>query len=156
MTERPSFETGLRPLVAGGLVLCVAGMALSAYLAVEHLRATTTLACPETGIVNCQKVTESAYAEVAGVPVAFLGAGFFVAMLVLFLPWAWRTPVPAVSLLRSAFAAAGVVMVLWLVYVELFRLDALCLWCTAVHVVAVALAMLTAFATARVVPVDRG
>lgn len=27
------------------------------------------------------------------------------------------------------------VMVLWLVYVEIFKVDAICLWCTGVHVV---------------------
>lgn len=30
---------------------------------------------------------------------------------------------------------AGMVMVLWLVYVEIFKVDAICLWCTGVHVV---------------------
>jgi uncharacterized membrane protein len=30
-------------------------------------------------------------------------------------------------------------MVLYLVYVELFRIGAICLWCTAIHVLAVCL-----------------
>ncbi len=30
-------------------------------------------------------------------------------------------------------------MVLYLVYVELFRISAICLWCTAIHVTAVCL-----------------
>ncbi len=31
------------------------------------------------------------------------------------------------------------VMVLWLVYVEIFKVDAICPWCTGVHVVALLL-----------------
>jgi uncharacterized membrane protein len=30
-------------------------------------------------------------------------------------------------------------MVLYLVYIELFRVDAICLWCTGVHITAIAL-----------------
>ncbi len=34
---------------------------------------------------------------------------------------------------------AGVAMVLHLVYAELFQIDAICLWCTTVHVITVIL-----------------
>jgi uncharacterized membrane protein len=30
-------------------------------------------------------------------------------------------------------------MVLWLIYVEIFKVEAICLWCTGVHVVTVLL-----------------
>ena len=40
---------------------------------------------------------------------------------------------------RMAAAALGAATVLYLVYVELFRIGAICLWCTAVHVLAVCL-----------------
>jgi uncharacterized membrane protein len=46
-------------------------------------------------------------------------------------------------------------MVLYLVYIELFRIGAICLWCTAIHVTAICLfaVVLAARATARgVVP----
>ena len=36
-------------------------------------------------------------------------------------------------------ATAGAVTVVYLVYVELFRVDAICLWCTGVHLTAVTL-----------------
>ncbi len=35
------------------------------------------------------------------------------------------------------------VMVLWLVYVEIFKVDAICLWCTGVHVVTLLLLVTT-------------
>jgi uncharacterized membrane protein len=44
--------------------------------------------------------------------------------------------------------------VFYLVYAELFVLDAICLWCTAVHVITVALFGAIAWGTAVVEPAD--
>jgi uncharacterized membrane protein len=46
----------------------------------------------------------------------------------------------------------GVATAVWLIYAELFELDAVCLWCTAVHAISVILFALTAFATAVSAP----
>jgi uncharacterized membrane protein len=123
----------------GSLVLALAGLAVSAYLTVEHYSSSTTLACPETGVVNCVKVTTSSYSTLVGVPVALLGLLFFAAMSALCAPIAWRASSPWVGLARLAGAAAGVAMVVYLVWAELFRIDAICLWCTVVHALTVAL-----------------
>ena len=123
----------------GSLVVALAALAVSAYLTVEHYSSSTTLACPETGVVNCVKVTTSSYSTLAGVPVALLGLLFFAAMSVLCAPVAWRASNPWVSRVRVAGAVAGVAMVVYLVWAELFRIDAICLWCTVVHALAVAL-----------------
>ena len=123
----------------GSLVVSLAGLAVSAYLTVEHYSSSTTLACPETGVVNCVKVTTSSYSTLLGVPVALLGLLFFAAMSVLCAPVAWRSSNPWVGRARLAGAVAGAAMVVYLVWAELFRIDAICLWCTVVHVLAVAL-----------------
>ncbi len=73
------------------LALCVVGLAVAGYLTVEHYTAATTLACPETGIVNCQKVTTSAQSSLLGIPVAVLGLVFFAVLLPACLPAAWRS-----------------------------------------------------------------
>jgi uncharacterized membrane protein len=130
------------------LALSALGLLVAGYLTVEHYTASTTLACPETGIVNCQKVTSSAQSAVFGIPVALLGLLFFAVMLVACLPPVWRMTQPAVRLGRLAFAGVGVAFVVYLVYAELFVLDAICLWCTAVHVLTVALFAVVAFAAA--------
>jgi len=44
-------------------VLCLVGLAVSAYLTVEHYSSSTTLACPESATINCVKVTTSSYSE---------------------------------------------------------------------------------------------
>ena len=61
-------------------------------------------------------------------------------MTALTVPWAWRSPGAAGSTASGwRSSGAGAAMVLYLVYVELFRIGAICLWCTAMHVTAVCL-----------------
>jgi uncharacterized membrane protein len=88
---------------------------------------------------------------VLGIPVAPLGVVWFVVAAALFLPVAWRAPSPAVRYARIAWMVAGVLMVVRLVYAELFQIDAICLWCTAVHVITVALFALVLVAEAQAV-----
>lgn len=121
------------------LVVSVAGLAVAAYLTYEHFTAGTTLACPNTGVVNCAKVTSSKYSELAGIPVALLGLGFFAAMTVLSLPPMWRTPSPWPGRLRLAAVLVGVVFVCYLIWAELFQINAICLWCTVVHALTIIL-----------------
>jgi uncharacterized membrane protein len=141
--------------VRSSLSLCVVGLAVSAYLTYEHFSASTSLACPETGAISCAKVTTSAYADVLGVPVALLGLLFFVGMTVLSLPAAWRSPSPWPGRARLAGVTSGVLFVVYLVWAELFRIDAICLWCTVVHVVTVALFAVIVLAVA-LRPVEPG
>jgi uncharacterized membrane protein len=134
-------QTSAAPLWAGtaSLLLAVPGLMVSAYLTFEHYSSGATLACPEAGVVNCVKVTTSSYASLVGVPVALLGLGFFAVMTVLCSPWGWRARSRWAGRARLTAAVAGVVMVLYLVWVELIRIDAICLWCTVVHALTFAL-----------------
>jgi uncharacterized membrane protein len=91
---------------------------------------------------------------VAGIPVAVLGLVFFAAMMPACLSAAWRAGHPAIRWGRALLALAGVGFVFYLVYAELFVLDAICLWCTAVHVITVALFGAIAWGTAVVEPAD--
>lgn len=130
------------------LTLSLVGLAASTYLTVEHYSGSATLACPETGAVNCVKVTTSSYSEFLGVPVALLGLLFFVALTPLCLPAAWRSVNPWLSRARLVAVSGGVVFVVYLVWAELFRIDAICLWCTAVHAVTFALFVAVVMAVA--------
>jgi len=135
-----------------GTVLSLLGIATAGYLTIAHYTSPKVLACSESGVVNCAKVTSSSYSVVLGLPVAVVGLAYFVVMLALQVPAAWRSPRPEIRLARVACSVLGAVSVLWLVYVELFRLDAICLYCTAVHVISVALFALTLIGTALVAP----
>ena len=136
----------------GSLVLALAGLLVSAYLTVEHYTASATLACPDVGVINCQEVTSSAESEFLGVPVALLGLLFFLAMVAVTLPVAWRMPSASMRRTRVGLAVLGVAFVIYLIYVELFVLEAICLWCAAVHVLTLALFAVVALGTASAVP----
>lgn len=123
-----------RTILVGTLVLCLGGLAVSLYLTYEHYTGNRSLACSDTGVINCAKVTTSSSSRIFGIPVAVLGLAYFVPMLGLCLPWAWRSLEPRLHLVRTAFSAVGVAMIIYLLYAELFRVHAICLWCTSVHV----------------------
>jgi uncharacterized membrane protein len=132
-----------------GWTLSFLGFGVAAYLTFEHYTSSTSLSCPATGgIVNCLKVTTSIYSKIHGVPVAVLGLVFFAVMLVLQSPWAWRSHSQVVRIGRVVWATTGLATALWLIYAELFRLDAICLWCTSVHVISLILFATTVFGTA--------
>lgn len=128
---------GWEPVSSLGLSL--AAVAIASYLTIAHYTDPTALACPDTGIVNCALVTTSSWSVVLGVPLAVLGLVWAVVMTALTAPWAWRAGAAWVDGARVVAAGAGAATVLYLVYVELFRIGAICLWCTAMHVTAVCL-----------------
>lgn len=146
----PSYRADVpRWIAPATLVTSIAGLAVSVYLTIAHYTTSVTLACPATGVVDCQKVTSSPESMLLGIPVAVLGLLFFAAMFALGLPAAWHTTrIPRLRTLRLVLAVVGVCFVARLVYAELFEIDAICLWCTVVHVLAVALFAITALATA--------
>jgi len=114
--------------------LCFAsiGLAISSYLTIEHYSGSTALACPENAAINCAKVTTSTWSRLGGIPVAVLGLVYFAVMTLLVVPSAWRRHL--LDPVRVAGAAVGMAMVIYLLWAELFRVGAICLWCTAVHV----------------------
>lgn len=136
-----------------GLVLALVGLGASIWLTYAHYTTATTLACPENGFINCAKVTTSQYSHFLGLPVSVLGLAFFVAMVPLQLPAAWRVHWAPLRAARLAGCAVGVAMVVWLLYAELFLLDNLCLYCTVVHAMTVLLFVTTALGTVATAPV---
>jgi uncharacterized membrane protein len=132
-------EAVSRSILITSLGLSILAVGLTAYLTVTHYTDPTALACPNTGIVNCTAVTTSTWSVFLGAPVALLGLLWALAMTALNSPWAWCSSVTWLEPVRLAMSGSGAVAVLYLVYIELFRVDALCLWCTAVHVSAIAL-----------------
>jgi uncharacterized membrane protein len=118
------------------LVLSIAGLAVSIYLTLTHFSSAVTLSCPAGGgVINCEKVTSSPQSYVFGIPVAVLGLAYFIPMLVLCLPVAWRSLNRWIHLARLALSVAGVGMIIYLISAELFTIKAICLWCTSVHVI---------------------
>ncbi|GGP47041.1 vitamin K epoxide reductase family protein [Saccharothrix coeruleofusca] len=119
------------------LVLSLIGLAVSVYLTVSHY-STGLLVCAESSVVDCATVTSSEQSELLGVPVALLGALFFLFLTALCLPWAWRRR--ELDWVRLGAVGVGVLFVVYLVAAEFVLIGKICLWCTVVHVVTLALA----------------
>jgi uncharacterized membrane protein len=135
-----------------GTVASVLGLGVAGYLTFEHFTSSTSLACSDNGVVNCLKVTTSSYSAVAGVPVAVLGLVYFAVMLMLQLPLMWQRPERGLRLARVGWSVVGLGTALYLLSAELFVIDAICLWCTAVHVLTLLLFATTVYATVTYPP----
>ncbi|MFF0575154.1 vitamin K epoxide reductase family protein [Streptosporangium saharense] len=131
--ERP------RWLLVATLLLSVVGLAISAYLTLAHYDTAIRLVCAENSTIDCASVTSSSYSELMGIPVPVLGLLFFAAITALTTPWAWRSASPLIRWVRLGSVIVGVLFVVYLVSAELLVLGKICLWCTAVHVITMAL-----------------
>lgn len=123
----------LRPLAA---LVALTGIAIAGYLTWSHF-GDGSVVCPVGG--GCEAVQESEYAEIVGIPVALLGLVAYVVVLGLI---AWDAPLARLA--AAALALTGLVFSGYLLVVQLFVIDAVCVWCLANDVVvAPALALLT-------------
>ena len=119
---------------AASRLLSIGGLAVSLYLTAVHFsQGQIPLICSDSGLVDCARVTTSQLSMVGPIPVAALGIFWFSVALVL------GSELPRLTLARAiraeiAWAAAGLAGVFYLIYVELFVVGAICLWCTVVHV----------------------
>jgi uncharacterized membrane protein len=130
-------------------LVALAGLGVSTYLTIAHFTEATLAGCNETGgLVNCTKVTTSPQSYVFGIPVAVLGLAFYLFMVAIMSPWAWRATRREVHLVRIAALIAGMGFVLYLLYAELFIIGSICLYCTSVHALTFILFVLTMFAAA--------
>ena len=112
-------ERGLRLATAA---LALVGMGIAAYLTYVHYSG-AAIACSTGG---CEKVQTSSYAELAGIPVAVIGlVGYFLILLT----------APVAGELGAVAAAAltlgGFAFAVYLIYVQVALIDALCIWCLA-------------------------
>jgi uncharacterized membrane protein len=120
------------------------GLAVSAYLVATHyFSGNVPLACATGGIINCEQVTNSAQSMVGPLPVAVLGLAWFAGYLGLV--WARARQLDSRSLAAALFgwSGAGLLVVFYLIYAELFLIGAICAWCTVVHCAVIALFLLS-------------
>ena len=123
-------------------LLSVAGLFVSAYLYLFKIGQIGTIAC---GTGGCETVQLSAQSRFMGVEVALIGViGYAVLLLLALLSLQPRFAGRSWPL-RSLLLAAGgaVVFTLYLKYLELFVIHAICRWCVASAVIIVILFALT-------------
>ncbi len=129
----PEGEGTARLLLA---LLAVAGLAIAVYLTLVHYEGESPVCL--AGGEGCSKVQDSPYAELAGIPVPVIGLGGYLALLA-----AAATRGDPGRLAGIFVAMVGFGFSLYLTYLELWVIDAICQWC-----VASAVLMTLALATA--------
>ena len=120
---RPLF--GLHP----GLILAfldVCGLVIASYLSIVELGGGVPACGPLHG---CEQVALSEYSRIGGIPVAVFGVGLSLLLLALAITW-WRTNLYGLLLLHYGLSLAGVVFEAYFLYLELFVIRAVCVWCT--------------------------
>ncbi len=137
------------------LLLSIVGLGIATYLTITHFDK-VALVCSDTGSINCAKVTTSPQSEILGIPVAMLGLFFFIPMIALCLPAAWRSADRRIHLARLLLAVTGVGMIIYLIIAELFIIKAICLWCSGVHLVTFILFVVIVTASPVVLAPDYG
>jgi len=106
--------------------LALAGLAVAGYLTVVHFRG-EGLVC---GIGDCQAVQNSPYAEIAGLPIALLGSGMYLALIGLNVArWRWPRSSDMLTTVAFGLALAGTLYAAYLTYLEIWVIRAICQWC---------------------------
>jgi len=128
--EEPSMPVLAVAVPALLAVLAVAGLGVSSYLTYTHF-AEATIVCG--GLGNCNLVNNSEYAELAGIPVALLGALNYLTLIGLALVWLWWRPSGLAWPLMAFWGLSlfGTLYSAYLTYVEVFVLEAICVYCVA-------------------------
>jgi uncharacterized membrane protein len=113
-----------RRLTIAIAAIAVVGLAVAGYLTYVHYADVAPICTG--GSHGCEKVQTSSYAKVAGIPVALIGLAGYLAILGSL----------AIRGERGVLATAALTLVgfgfsMYLTYLELFEIDAICQWCVA-------------------------
>ena len=147
----PSTSSARAPLAWLALALVAAGLALAVVLThnyYRHLLAGQVSGCSISAYVDCDRVTESQFAAVAGVPISALAIAVYGALAVLLaLPM-----LPPLRRLRginldlaTALAALTTLVALALAVVAALLIRALCLYCALLQAVTIGLFLVLAW-----------
>jgi uncharacterized membrane protein len=153
-----AFVGGMLLLVRGGTIqpprwdwlwpavpiLALFGMAVAGYLAYIETQAVAAICGP---VGDCNTVQTSSYAKLFGIPIGVIGVVAYAAMLAV---WVWGRArdhgLPRWLLL--AMTAFGVASSIYLTYLEIFVIRAVCMWCLTSAAIMTALLLVSAAAAA--------
>jgi uncharacterized membrane protein len=140
-------RSGVRPIlgVHPGLILAaldVIGLGIAVYLSVVELSGGVPVCGP---IHGCEEVARSEYSRIGGIPVAVFGVVLSLVLLSLAVAW-WKTDLYALLLAHYGLSLAGVIFEAYFLYLQVFVIGAVCIWCTSYG-----LSLVTRFAIALVV-----
>lgn len=122
------------------LVCVIVGLVASVAATWVHFQVASTPGyesfCNVNDALNCTQAYQSAYGRLLGVPVAVLGAGYFLALLALV---AFGRSLDALASYLLAASVVGLGFVLYLGWATLFVLGTLCVLCLATYAAVIGL-----------------
>lgn len=107
------------------LILALIGLSDASYLTLRHFSVVSGKCLVGQG---CDRVLASAYSVFAGVPVAAFGVAYYL-VIAAFTLAALFTKHPRWMLAAGALSVAGIMASAWFVYLQLFVLHAICVYC---------------------------
>lgn len=107
-------------------VLDVIGLGIALYLSVVELQGGVPVCGP---IHGCEEVARSEYSRIAGIPVAVFGVVLSLVLLSLAIAW-WKTDLYVLLLAHYGLSLAGVIFEAYFMYLQIFVIGAVCIWCT--------------------------
>lgn len=107
------------------LVISLLGFLDATYLAIKHYLG-TPINC--SIFEGCEKVTTSQYAVIGGMPVALLGAIYYLAIFLLMVAYLDTKRETDLSF-AARLTPVGFLASVWFIYLQLFVIKAICLYC---------------------------
>ncbi len=107
------------------LAVSFTGLMDALYLSIERLRGQAVLC---NIIQGCDKVTSSTYSTLLHIPVAYLGFLYYFLIFLLAL-WFLATNNHTSLTLAASMTVIGLLASTWFVYLQLFVIKAICLYC---------------------------
>ncbi len=141
--QRPQWVEYLTP------TLTVIGMGVAGYLAYIELTATTAVCGP---VGDCNAVNTSSFSRLFGVlPIGVLGLGGYITILA---AWLWRRfrsdkLADAMPPILFGLTLFGTLFSMYLTYLEVYVILAVCMWCLSSAVIMTALLLLNIHPTLR-------
>jgi uncharacterized membrane protein len=123
--------------------LALVGLAIATYLLAVRLLGEAPACGPVHG---CETVAASEYATMFGIPVALFGVAFSTVLAGACLTW-WRRTDRRALYVAYGLGLAGIIAVVYLTYLELFVIKAICIYCVIYALTIVAGWVTVAFTT---------
>lgn len=139
--ENTDFRSNTKWIYFVTALLAVVGLGDALYLTIQHMTG-TSVPCSVTS--GCEEVLTSAYAEVAGFPLAAIGAAayFSVFSLSILAAFGYHTA----RRLLLPLVAIMVLVSVWLFYLQAFVIRAFCQFCLLSAAITIALMIVVVFA----------
>ena len=118
------------------LLLAAAGFGISVYLTLVHYDARVPLVCTDNAFIDCARVVTSPQSVVLGLPLAVWGMLWFAVLGMTI--WLRGERGAWTQMLDLGWAVVGALSIVYFIYIELFVVGVLCLWCSIVHLLVLA------------------